>query len=146
MFQTALYQEILDFHKVSDINGAEIISKEELIGRITALSEDYLNAFFPLNGTQLLSAFEMIQLLTASNPDSRISSLVAQNGGFNPCEGSDGDQIVTYSCPEGSVKNPDSPYCYKQKFSDDCYDPIKLISFSSDQEVTGLITLLKEGE
>ena len=58
---------------------------------------------------------------------------------------------VDYSCNDGFVKNPNSPFCYKPFFDGSteevCVDDdLELVRFYSDNEITGFITLISSGK
>ena len=168
----AMYQLALDFQNATHSSGAKMeilehFNPKEFEPFVENYLTPYLDKYFPLNNDQAFyelgfTMIEMIRLIASKNPEARIRAQVAREGGYDPCatsavtnaneteNGSSSSAQVTYSCPSGYVKNPQSSYCYKtveSEYNGYCEDKedAETVTFQTDAEVDGFIQLIRQG-
>lgn len=96
--QIALYQSVLDFHNSTNFTGQEALKDPsgEKLQELLEMATGYVNEYFPwINGTSNAEvSIKMIELLTSSDPQARISAIVSTQGGFNPCSATAASQGI----------------------------------------------------
>ena len=95
--KSALLQHIIEYGNISDMSGPQAVllagqeNDKSLFDSIEDLTEDYLKLMFPFGNEphSLELSYEMIDLMTSRNPDSKIRAKVATEGGYDPCAADD---------------------------------------------------------
>lgn len=153
--QSATNQRIIEEANFTKFTGAQFLydqdtlmeTNPEYLDEIIPLVMEYLKKYFPMkDGSEPDMEFiaKLLELMTTSNPDAKISATVATEGGYNPCEGQSIGQTTITCVEEGWTQNPNAPYCYKyEEDPENCHaDPL---AFYYDSGVSGLLSLLKTG-